>query len=1396
VTLTATSTNATTCTFSVTPAIAGLPVSLSCSSGTTMTTVNVPANPGSTARTLTFKVVAKQGKKSATATGTVTQAAPVGVPVTSFTSSPGVVAHTGGKVILTATVLATSCAFSVSPAVAGLPKKVPCAGTGSVTVKLPANVGSQPVGYTFTVTATSANHGVTSATLLVDVAPVTPLATITVTGDITTSTTWSDLIASTYVIQNFAEVAAGVVLNLNNGTVVKASGSGQICEDGIACAIDTMGTLNATGATFTSINDNSVGGPTGTGSPAEGDWRGFGVAGTLSLSNTTVDYAAFCQYGTCDSLFGYGGPSITFTNDSFVNSAQLIAQDDTGPITISGTRTSGSITLQGVDAPVLTGDSVTDGNINITCHSVPTIENDVVTNPGGIAYYIESQAIVLDQVTGDTATGTGELAVEFDASVVTGTWSGSLPIVAYRGLTISGTVTLPQGTTVKLGGTGLVCANGVTCSIKVAGTLDATGVTFTSLNDNSVGGVTGSGSPGEGDWLGFGVTGTLDLSNSVVDYADGCTYGLCESLFGYGGASITVTGGTFSNSSQLVVQDGTGPLTVSDTTTDASLNFQTEGSPVITGDSVSDGTITVEDQTTMPTVTDDTVTDPGGMAYFIQSPDIDFDNVTGDSAVGNGTLAIEFDASIATGTWNESLPMVTENTLVLTGTTILTSGSVVKSTSSGQFCQYETACSIDVEGTLDATGVTFTSVNDNSVGGMTGSGSPAEGDWYGFGLEGGTLDLRGSSVDYAATCKYGLCQSLFTNGDDPVTLTDDIFSDSAQLTFDGDPGQITVTGTTADATLSMVGVESPVVTGNTVTSGQIVIYNEINSQITLENNQVIDPLGAAYVISTPYLDLADITGNAASGPDTEIELLQSTLVDSGTWQNPISMVIAGQLLILPSVTLTLSAGTVVKGNYPAGGQPCPDGSLCSFLVEGELDADGVTFTSVNDNSVGGDTGSGTPIEGDWGGFGVAGTGILTVNNTNVDYAGGTTTYYGENAVWGTTDQSITLNGDTFSGSAGVWVNDSSTVAGNFTMENTTLNPGSGGSYGGAFVDYVTNAVLTGDTVEGGGITIVNTVNTTPVLENDSVVAPGDPAYTMQNAILNFGTITNDVASGDNMAGMFLSGGNSAYGEWNNTTLPLVLESTLYVNASDTLTLDPGTMIKVAPNETGIDVPASSDFVVGASGIPATPVIFTSQDDGSVGGVTEAGGTASRPTPFDDSEYGGTGIQLESASAGDTVDGAQFQYLVTAISVPLLAALAVGYSQFSYDEDAVAVESTTQEYPWLGLLPCVPPWEAFVDASTDWWGGYGVPGGDIDVGSIIDFSLGLIPPPFNQLAANVSKIFDVYQTLSGQGINFPLNENRIPWAVYSCLGVSFPITPVNFVAIAPGPVFPHYAEPPS
>ena len=108
----------------------------------------------------------------------------------------------------------------------------------------------------------------------------------------------------------------------------------------------------------------------------------------------------------------------------------------------------------------------------------------------------------------------------------------------------------------------------MTCSLGVEGTLDAVGtatapITFTSINDNSVGGATGSWTPTSTDWSGIAVdqTGAVDIAYATIEYT---TMG----VYGMDGGAITVSQSTLNTADYGVFasENNTAAVAVSNNT--------------------------------------------------------------------------------------------------------------------------------------------------------------------------------------------------------------------------------------------------------------------------------------------------------------------------------------------------------------------------------------------------------------------------------------------------------------------------------------------------------------------------------------------------------------------------------------------------------------------------------------------------------------------------------------------------------------------------------------------------------------------------------------------------------------------------------------------------------------
>ena len=99
------------------------------------------------------------------------------------------------------------------------------------------------------------------------------------------------------------------------------------------------------------------------------------------------------------------------------------------------------------------------------------------------------------------------------------------------------------------------------------------------------------------------------------------------------------------------------------------------------------------------------------------------------------------------------------------------------------------------------------------------------------------------------------------------------------------------------------------------------------------------------------------------GPGTRY-IQGHTIYGDEIWYSGGTYVIQGRIMVAQGGRLTIEPGAIVKFNKMA------NGSLMGISVQGTLIADGTTdqpivFTSVNDNSVEGATGDGTPAAGDW-----------------------------------------------------------------------------------------------------------------------------------------------------------------------------------------------------------------------------------------------------------------------------------------------------------------------------------------------------------------------------------------------------------------------------------------------
>ena len=600
----------------------------------------------------------------------------------------------------------------------------------------------------------NAGNYASAATVTVTIGTLAP---VDVSGTLTQDTTWSPAAASAYIIQGSLDVPAGVTLTIDPGAVVKALGS-QLSVEGTLDAVGTAGSP----VTFTSLNDNSAGGTTGSGSPAAGDWTGLVInpKGSADIENAAISYAA-------TGIEASTGGSVVVKDDSFA-----------------------SLDYEALYANLATAPTV-EGN------SVTGMTLDEYGSPLDCAYFVESSALDFGLLTGNTAAGKGNLCFGVAGEAVTSTMQAGSLAWAIASTGNDGPLDVQAGVTLTIDPGAVVKALG--SQLSVEGTLDAVGtagspVTFTSLNDNSAGGTTGSGSPAAGDWTGLVINpkGSADIENAAISYA--------------------ATGIEASTGGSVVVKDDSF----------ASLDYEALYANLATAPTVEGNSVTG--------MTLDEYGSPLDCAYFVESSALDFGLLTGNTAAGKGNLCFGVAGEAVTSTMQAgSLAWAIASTGndgpldVPAGVTLtIDPGAVVKALGS----------QLSVEGTLDAVGtagspVTFTSLNDNSAGGTTGSGSPAAGDWTGLVINPkGSADIENAAISYAAT---GIEAS--TGGS--VVVKDDSF---ASLDYEALYANLAT---------------APTVEGNSVTGMTLDEYGS--------------PLDCAYFVESSALDFGLLTGNTAAG---------------------------------------------------------------------------------------------------------------------------------------------------------------------------------------------------------------------------------------------------------------------------------------------------------------------------------------------------------------------------------------------------------------------------------------------------------------------------------------------------------------------------------------------------
>ncbi len=354
-------------------------------------------------------------------------------------------------------------------------------------------------------------------------------------------------------------------------------------------------------------------------------------------------------------------------------------------------------------------------------------------------------------------------------------------------------------------------------------------------------------------------------------------------------------------------------------------------------------------------------------------------------------------------------------------------------------------------------------------------------------------------------------------------------------------------------------------------------------------------------IAITRVDLANLavfTANSASANElcdsvyvTSADVRANTTLSPANTPNGLPVVLCRDVIVRPGVTLDLQPGLIVKfGIFPLGYAGC---GLGGFDVRGTLFADQVIVTSLEDDTLGGDTAKDGPTLGTPGNWGrvvfQAASDASLLRDTLLRFGGDATLGGGSGPAIDLTQADISLERVSV-----------------VECEADALHL-RGGSFplvsGCSFLDNLGRAVAGVPIAAAQGFSACNASNNA-----------------LDAMVLALGTGSNPV-----VGYVPIDAGNAL-----NADGVFIVDERVPVTPASELELGAGVIFKWRPGSLALDVEGTLTT--------HAPVVFTSLTDDDVAGDTNKDGAASGPEPGD-----WTGLSFSASADASVLDGARVRY---------------------------------------------------------------------------------------------------------------------------------------------------------